>query len=182
MSIDEPSWLTTILISSFLSAFIGHHYSSIKGYLLYLISNRSINYFTGEWYGYYFILREGEELFCEENFTLTQSKFDPQKLILQGRGKTIDQVYNGYVKFEENFMLFTFNPSGHNETVFMRAERPIKGHDRRIVGLWSAWDFDNKAAVGSLVLTREPHEKEQIKEIILKKIYCNGDLRIMKIK
>lgn len=83
--------------------------------------------------------------------------------------------------YEENgFLVLEYQPESHVESIFVRFKQNIIGNDEVLLGLWSAWDFDNKAAVGIMVLSRNELSEKEVREMC-QSIKTNPQIKYMKI-
>jgi hypothetical protein len=126
-------------------------------------SKNPIRYLCGDWFGYYYILRDNADFLGRERYELGVR--DDHFLDVTVTSQSFDQQYSGDMFAEDGFIIMSIQPSNHNERIFVRFKKPIPGNDKTICGVWSALDFDTKVAAGPMILSRNELNENTLEDL-----------------
>lgn len=155
------AWVLDHTLATFFGAVLGLCAKPLWKKMIFLLPSEGAKQLTGDWYGYYLIIRQQQVEMKNEKLTIGKDYFSG-KFVVKGErpipdGQTpveCEQKYSGKLWEEGGYLIIHMHPVTHKENIFMRFNNPIAGGDPIKYGLWSALDFDNKPAVGPMILSR----------------------------
>jgi hypothetical protein len=126
-------------------------------------SKNPIQYLCGDWFGCYYILRDNADFLGRERWEVRIR--DDRVLDVTVASQSFEQQYSGEMFAEDGFVIVVIQASSHNERIFMRFKKPIPGNDDIMCGVWSALDFDTKAATGPMILSRNELKESTLEDL-----------------
>lgn len=155
-------WVIRPAVATALGAVLGLCVKPLWKKMIFLLPSESAKQLTGDWYGYYLIIRRQRVVMESEKLTIAKDYFSG-KFVVKGERPIpagqppveCKQKYFGKLWEEGGYLIIHMYPVTHKENIFIRFNNPIAGGGDEIkYGLWSALDFDNKPAVGPMILSR----------------------------